>query len=101
MSVAQKGRKKTADDPIFSPVTILNERGLHARAASKFVKLVGQYDAEITVRKGSQTVSGQSILGLMMLAAGPGSRIEICATGAQAVEAFEALRDLIEARFEE
>ena len=81
--------------------TIRNERGLHARAAGKFVNLAGRFDAEVTVRKGGQSVSGASILGLMMLAAGLGSRIELRATGAQARQALEALCRLVEAGFEE
>ena len=92
------GRKK---DTAGGAVTIRNERGLHARAAGKFVKVAGGYDAEVSVTKGSQTVSGGSILGLMMLAAGPGCKIEITATGAQAEAAMAALRRLIEEKFEE
>lgn len=80
---------------------IRNERGLHARAAGKFVKLVGQFDADITVTRGDQSVSGRSILGLMMLAAGPGTTIELNATGPQASEALAAVHALIDARFHE
>ncbi len=82
-------------------VKIVNQRGLHARAAARFVKLAGGFDAEITVGKGEQTVSGLSIMGLMMLAAGPGSDIHIHAVGPQAEEAVVALSDMIEAKFEE
>jgi len=103
MSALKRKSKTTggAPAPIVDPVTIRNERGLHARAASKFVKLVGEYQANVTVSKGGQTVSGHSILGLMMLAAGPGSEIVIATSGPQAVEASAALRQLIEAKFEE
>lgn len=86
---------------VSTPVTIRNERGLHARAASKFVKLVAEFDADVTVTKGAQTVSGHSILGLMMLAAGPGSEIVIAVSGPQASEASDALRGLVDAQFEE
>lgn len=86
---------------VVNPVTICNERGLHARAASKFVKLVAGFEVDVTVTKGSQTVSGHSILGLMMLAAGPGTRIIISTRGPQAAEAAAALCGLIEAKFEE
>ncbi|MDX9859670.1 MAG: HPr family phosphocarrier protein [Rhodospirillales bacterium] len=86
---------------IVNPVVIRNERGLHARAASKFVKLVADFEADVTVSKGCQTVSGRSILGLMMLAAGPGSEIVIATRGPEAAEAAAALCGLVEARFEE
>ncbi len=82
-------------------VDIVNERGLHARASAKFVKLAGSFDAHVTVTKDDQTVDALSIMGLMMLAAGPGARIEISATGRQAHEAVAALAELVEARFEE
>ena len=80
---------------------IKNKRGLHARAAAKFVKLAGQYDIEVTISKDGQMVSGLSIMGLMMLAAMPGDTILLETTGAQANEAFSALSDLIEKKFEE
>lgn len=80
---------------------IANRRGLHARAAAKFVKLAAGFDAEITVTKRGQTVSGRSILGLMMLAAGPGTEVEIAAVGREAEEAINVLANIIEARFDE
>ena len=82
-------------------VDITNERGLHARASAKFVKEAARYDAEVTVTREGQTVDAQSIMGLMMLAAGPGSQVEIEARGPQAAEALDGLCRLIEARFEE
>jgi phosphocarrier protein len=82
-------------------VEIQNRRGLHARAAAKFVKLVGQFQADVEVRRGETSVCGLSIMGLMMLAAGPGSTIEISASGAQAGEALAALTDLVERKFDE
>lgn len=87
--------------PLVRTVTIRNQRGLHARAAAKFVKLVGQFAAEITVVKGDMTVTGTSIMGLMMLAAGPGTEIELRAGGADAAAAMAALVDLIERKFDE
>ena len=81
--------------------TIRNERGLHARAAAKFVKLAGSFDAEVTVSKGGQAVSGLSIMGLMMLAASQGSNIHLSASGLEADAALQALCDMIEAKFEE
>ena len=82
-------------------IVINNQRGLHARAAARFVKTAALFDARVTVSKGAQAVSGSSILGLMMLAAGPGTEIEINAEGDQAAAAVEALCDLITDNFEE
>ena len=82
-------------------VEIVNERGLHARASAKFVKLAGDFDAEIEVSKDENTVDAQSIMGLMMLAAGIGSSITITARGPQAKEAVTALSDLVRNRFAE
>jgi phosphocarrier protein HPr len=82
-------------------VTIRNQRGLHARAAAKFVKLAGQFDAEIVVERNGSEVAGQSIMGLMMLAAGPGSAIVIAASGREAPAALDALAELVERGFDE
>ena len=82
-------------------VTIVNQRGLHARAAAKFVKLAGTFQAEITVAKKDVEVSGSSIMGLMMLAAAPGCGLEVRATGPGAEEAISALADLVANRFDE
>ena len=82
-------------------VTVVNRRGLHARAAAKFVKLAGSFSAEITVANNGNAVSGLSIMGLMMLAAGPGCRLKIRARGADADDAVAALADLIEGKFAE
>lgn len=82
-------------------VTIVNRRGLHARAAARFVKLAGEFNADITVSKDGAEVSGLSIMGLMMLAAAPGTQISIQATGIQAEEAVEAVAALVAAGFDE
>ena len=82
-------------------VEIVNKRGLHARASAKFVKCASTFEAEVRVSKDGHTVDARSIMGLMMLAAAPGSEIEIEAEGAQAAEAVEALAELVAARFEE
>jgi phosphocarrier protein len=82
-------------------VEIVNQRGLHARASAKFVRLAAGFDAEVTVSKDGQTVDARSIMGLMMLAAGPGSCIDIMAQGPDALPAVEALAELVAARFEE
>jgi phosphocarrier protein HPr len=82
-------------------VEIVNERGLHARASAKFVKLAGSFDAEVSVTRDGQTVDARSIMGLMMLAAGIGSHIEIAAEGPEAQAAVDALAELVSARFNE
>ena len=82
-------------------VTICNERGLHARAAAKFVKVASQFEAEITVRKNGSAVSGRSIMGLMMLAAGPGCALQLEAQGVDAGAALDALAALVGNRFVE
>jgi phosphocarrier protein len=82
-------------------VEVTNERGLHARASAKFVKLAATFDAEVTVTREGATVDARSIMGLMMLAAGPGSQIVIHAEGAEANAAVEALSELVANRFEE
>ncbi|ACE89036.1 HPr family phosphocarrier protein [Rhizobium johnstonii] len=80
---------------------IINKRGLHARASAKFVQMVETFDAAITVSKDGMTVGGTSIMGLMMLAASPGSSVVVSASGSQAEEALEALDQLIQNRFGE
>jgi phosphocarrier protein HPr len=80
---------------------ISNKKGLHARAAAKFVQTVEKFDAEVRVTRGAETVGGTSIMGLLMLAASPGTSITVEATGKEALEVIEALSALIEARFGE
>ena len=82
-------------------VTICNRRGLHARAAARFVKLAFTFSADVTVAKNGTEVSGRSIMGLMMLAAGPGTEIELRATGPDAERAVTALAALIAGGFDE
>lgn len=81
--------------------TICNRRGLHARAAAKFVKLAATFDAQVSVAHRGAEVSGLSIMGLMMLAAAPGCCIELKAHGAEAGQAIAALCDLIDQKFDE
>jgi phosphocarrier protein len=82
---------------------ITNQRGLHARASAKFVNLAAQFDATVHVTgpNDGEKVVGTSIMGLMMLAAGPGTSIHIEASGPQAREAVNALASLVEAKFDE
>jgi phosphocarrier protein len=82
-------------------VTIVNRRGLHARAAAKLVTLAEQFSANIDVLRDGQDVSARSIMGLMMLGAGMGSTLELRAEGFDAHEALEAIAGLIEAGFNE
>jgi phosphocarrier protein len=82
-------------------VTVVNRKGLHARASAKFVMMAEKYDATITVTRDGQTVGGTSIMGLMMLAAGPGATLHITAEGLQGPEALEALVTLVETGFGE
>jgi len=82
-------------------VEIVNARGLHARASAKFVKAAAQFDAEVKVSREGQTVDAQSIMGLMMLGAGPGSEIEIVAEGPDADAAVDGLAQLVADRFDE
>jgi phosphocarrier protein len=82
-------------------LTIVNGRGLHARASAKFVKCAEGFDADITVSRDGQSASGVSIMGLMMLAAGEGSTIEVEARGPQAAEALEAIAELVTSGFGE
>ena len=87
--------------PIVRVLEICNKKGLHARASAKFVQTVERYDAEVKVTRGSESVGGTSIMGLMMLAAGPGTTITVEATGKQAAEVVEALAALVTGRFTE
>jgi phosphocarrier protein len=82
-------------------VTIRNRKGLHARASAKFVKCAESFNASIKVIRDGQSVSGTSIMGLMMLAAGPGAVIALEAEGPEGPEAIEALVALIESGFGE
>lgn len=86
---------------VCADVEIINQRGLHARAAAKFVRTVEQFEAEVRVSRGDSTVGGTSIMGLMMLAASPGSIIHIQATGRERAAALAALVALIGNRFDE
>ena len=82
-------------------VTIINRRGLHARAAARFVKLSSLFECEIVVSKDGETVSGRSIMGLMMLAAATGSVIRLTARGPDAADAVHRMVQLVENKFDE
>lgn len=90
-----------AANPVSAEVTICNQRGLHARAAAKFVKLAQTFDAEIKVFKDGMDVWGSSIMGLLLLGAAPGDTIRLTASGAEAQEAVQALVRLVQDGFDE
>lgn len=80
---------------------IVNKKGLHARASAKFVQTVEKFDAEVTVTRGSETVGGTSIMGLMMLSAATGTEIIVETSGKQAAEVMEAIAELVASGFGE
>ena len=87
--------------PLSRQVTIVNRRGLHARASARFVKCAEGFDAEVRVSKDGQTVGGTSIMGLMTLAAAPGCTVELEAEGPDAAAALDALSKLVAEGFGE
>ncbi|MET1413242.1 HPr family phosphocarrier protein [Roseibium sp. HPY-6] len=91
----------TAQNLFEKDLTIVNRRGLHARASAKLVKLVETFEADVNVSKDGQTVGGTSIMGLMMLAASPGCCIRVCVSGEDAEAALDAISDLVESGFGE
>ena len=95
-----EGRPST-EGAVVRQLTICNRKGLHARASAKIVQTVEKFDAEVRVTRGSESVGGTSIMGLMMLAASSGCAITVEATGKQAAEVVEALSELINSRFGE
>lgn len=90
-----------SDGAIVRELKILNKKGLHARASAKFVQCVDRFEAEVFVLKDGQSVSGTSIMGLMMLAAGIGSSIEVRAAGTDAEAVVDAIAALVNDRFGE
>ncbi len=89
------------DKTLRAIVTIANKRGLHARASAKFVKRAESFNAAIHVSREGMTVLGTSIMGLMMLAASPGSQIELSVSGPEAEKAMAAMIALVEGKFDE
>ncbi|WP_297326721.1 HPr family phosphocarrier protein [uncultured Bartonella sp.] len=93
--------QKVMDNSVTRQLVISNKRGLHARASAKFVQTVEVFDAVVEVEKDSQTVGGNSIMGLMMLAASQGSSITVTANGKDAEKVLDALQKLVEEKFGE
>jgi phosphocarrier protein len=96
-------KKKSNDDVqrCTGEVVIENRNGLHARPAAMFVKISSRYRAEVWVEKDGERVNGKSIMGLMMLAAGKGSRLQVIAEGMDADKAVAEIKNLVETRFGE
>jgi phosphocarrier protein len=89
------------DGAVVRVLPIINQKGLHARASAKFVQTVERFDADVRVTRCGETVGGTSIMGLMMLAAGPGTEISVDAVGPQAAEVMAAIEELLANRFGE
>jgi phosphocarrier protein HPr len=97
----EAGEANKTAGAITRVLDIINEKGLHARAAAKFVQTVEKFDAKVTVTRSGETVGGDSIMGLLMLSAAPGTQITVEASGTQAAEVMQALVELVANRFGE
>lgn len=92
---------EAADGQVVKDLVVSNRLGIHARPASLFVRIANQFQSEIHVEKDGERVNGKSILGLMLLAAGPGSRIRLHANGSDAARAVTELEALVRNKFGE
>jgi phosphocarrier protein HPr len=101
MSDPVDAKHRPREGAVIRVLEICNKKGLHARASAKFVQTVEQFDADVRVTRGGETVGGTSIMGLMMLAAGTGTSITVEATGKDAEAVVEALAELVSSRFAE
>lgn len=86
---------------VNEPVEIINKLGLHARAASKFVKLAQTFSSEVALKKGERRANGKSVMGIMLLAASKGTTLQLTIEGDDESEAYQALTALIARRFDE
>jgi phosphocarrier protein HPr len=100
-SAGSSDAASSSEGAVSRVFVICNKKGLHARASAKFVQTVEKFDAEVRVMRCNESVGGTSIMGLMMLAAAPGTSITVAATGREAAEVVAALATLIESRFGE
>ncbi len=98
---AQMSNGKDKRSRLTRDLVVQNKLGLHARPASMFVKLASKFQSEIFVTKDGEEVNGKSIMGLMMLAAGSGATLTICAEGKDAQQALDELEQLFNRNFEE
>jgi|SRR3954467_9534549 phosphocarrier protein HPr len=97
MSASRKGHEKE----VTRDLVVTNKLGVHARPAAMFVKIANRFESEIFVEKDGETVNGKSIMGLMMLAAGPGSKLSVRASGQDASQAVNELEALLKRKFDE
>ena len=93
--------KKKKIEKVSSELEIQNSNGMHARPSASFAKLASNYKSDILVEKDGEQVNGKSILGLMMLAAGVGSKIKVSAEGPDAKDALDDLKHLVDNKFED
>jgi phosphocarrier protein len=100
-SPEQQAGPSVPEGAVSREIPIINKRGLHARASAKFVQMVERFNAEVWVTKGHETVGGNSIMGLMMLSAGPGTSIIVSAIGPEAQAAVDAITALVAGKFNE
>lgn len=101
MNQKEKSEEQNTNFVFEKKFTIKNKLGLHARPAALFVQLANKYQCDIYIRKGRQKVNGKSIMGLMTLAASPGSQVVVLAQGADAKQAMDAIGRLFETNFGE
>ncbi len=101
MGILSRKSSSSGGGKIEKEVTIVNRLGMHARPAALFVRIATRYRAEIWVEKEGEKINGKSIMGLMMLAAGQGSKLKICCEGSDADKAIAELEELIAAKFNE
>jgi phosphocarrier protein HPr len=99
MNAARKSHDKEKE--ITRDLTVSNKLGVHARPAAMFVKIANRFECDIFVEKDGETVNGKSIMGLMMLAAGPGSKLRVRAAGIDAIQALNELEALLKRKFDE
>ncbi len=95
------GARKATDGKVRKELVVLNKLGIHARPAALFVKTANRFDCDIFVEKDGETVNGKSIMGLMMLAAGPGSKLTLVAEGPDAPRAVVEIEALVQRKFDE
>ena len=94
-------RKVESNKELTRELIVINKLGVHARPAAMFVKIANRFDCDVFVEKDGETVNGKSIMGLMMLAAGPGCKLRVRTTGSDAASALNELEALLKRRFDE
>jgi phosphocarrier protein len=94
-------KEKSNDGPLTRELVVANKVGIHARPAAMFVKIASRYSCDIFLEKDGEKINGKSIMGLLMLAAGPGSRLRLEVTGKDAAQAVAEIEDLFRRKFDE